>query len=766
MTDAARTPVKSLLDGWLPIGLVAIGPVVLFGPVLVRGHVLYWGTPLLQFVPWRTYAFDLIRQGRLPLWNPLLGMGVPLLANHQSALLYPPNWILAFTAAGWGEGLLVLVHLVFAGVGTVILLRRLGIGDLGQAVGGIAFACGSTLVARAGFFSLNAAASFFPWLVLCADIASTAVESASSRSRLGAIAALAGVLGLQALAGHAQTMAYSLLFAAAWSVWRAANLGGWSAVGRLGGIWLAAVVLGLGLAAAQLFPTAEYLIESSRGTGLQETGALTYSFWPWRAIGLVLPGLFGSPAVGDYWGYGNYWEDALYLGILPLLMAISAALHAGRLGREPGRTRTFLLIAAAIAFLLALGANTPFFPFLFRTVPFFDVFNAPTRFNLITTFSLALLAGIGAELWARPTGRALYWARLGTAAAGGVLVLGIAAANAPTGLRDSFGRSFAMAGWWLLVAGALALAWPARVGRRWATIVAVVVTLDLVIAGSGLNPTAPAAIYRETTALAAQTGRDHRLYLYPEAERVLKFDRTHRFDSFQSELDPRRIRESGLPNTTMLDGLPSANNFDPLLPARYVDWISALVLAPSAGQEDRLRLMDVGWLGGDVGSEAPWVAYGRVPGAQRARLVPQAVAVEDRAAALRALDAPDFNPSREVVLEAPPDVALLEGGGGDVEVLPNADPTRVDVKVEGAAGGWLLLSDIWFPGWSASVDGAPVVAYPADGAFRAVWVPPGSSTVTWLYRPTSFHVGVLISAAGLVLLIGVVGLWIARRRSA
>ena len=133
-------------------------------------------------------------------------------------------------------------------------------------------------------------------------------------------------------------------------------------------MWLGAVVRGLGLAAAELVPTAEYLVESNRGAGLQETGALTYSFWPWRTFGLVLPGLFGSPATGDYWGYGNYWEDALYLGVLPLLMAGSASLRAGRLSPQMGKTRTFLLLATGIAFLLGLGGPTPFFPFLSRTV--------------------------------------------------------------------------------------------------------------------------------------------------------------------------------------------------------------------------------------------------------------------------------------------------------------------------------------------------------------------------------------------------------------
>jgi hypothetical protein len=602
-------------------------------------------------------------------------------------------------------------------------------------------------------------------LVLCAELAARAANSKVGVKWLGATASLAGVIGLQALAGHAQSMAYSLLFAVAWSVWRAGNLGGFRAVGRLALMWPAAGVLGLGLAAAQLVPTAEYLVESSRVAGLQETGALTYSFWPWRTFGLVLPGLFGSPAAGDYWGYGNYWEDALYVGVLPLLMAVSAALRAGRLSPQMGKTRTFLLIAAGIAFLLSLGANTPFFPFLFRNLPLFDVFNAPTRFNLITTFSLALLAGIGAELWARPTGRALYWTRLGTAAAGGIFFLGAAAAIAPTGLRESFGRSFAAAGIWLLLAGALALLWPARVGHRWVGVVAVVVTLDLVVAGSGLNPATSASIYQGTTALTEQAGDDHRLYVFPETERVLKFERTHRFDSFQTDLDPRHIRASGLPNTTMLDGLLSANNFDPLLPGRYADWISALVLAPEASQTERLRLMDVGWVGGEVGPQAPWVSYRRVPGALRARLVPQAIAAGSVTEALRVLDAPSFDWNREVVLEAPTEVARLEGGAGAAEVFAGPDPNRLDVKVEAVAGGWLVLSDIWYPGWSASVDGVPADSYPADGAFRAVWVPPGASTVTWLYQPTSFRVGVLVSAGALVILMGVACLWIARRRS-
>jgi len=730
--------------------------------MLVRGEVLYWGTPLLQFVPWRRFAFETLARGWLPLWNPMVGMGAPLLANHQSALLYPPNWILALTAPGWGEGLLVLAHLVFAGIGMVLLLRRLDVAPLGQAVGAAAFASCSFLVGRAGFFSLNAAASYLPWLVLCADVAAEAALSGVSIRWVPAILALAVVVGLQALAGHAQSMAYGLLFAVPWSAWRAATRGGGAAAARLAGIWLLAGLLGLAVSAAQVLPTAEYLAESSREGGVEETLALTYSFWPWRTLGVLLPGLFGHPGIGDYWGYGNYWEDAVYLGVLPALMAVTAVVRAGRLGRSISRMRNFLVIAAGVSFVLALGSNTPVFPILFRYVPLFGLFNAPTRFNLITVFCVALLAGIGAGLWTRPKGRALYWTRLGTAGAGAVLVLGAAAAAAPTGLRGSFGPAFALAGLWLLVAGALALLWPMRVGYKWIALVGAIVSLDLVIAGAGLNPTASASIYRGPTTLAAATGDGHRLFLDPAAERVLKFDRTHRFDDFQSSLDPRSIRASGLPNTPMLDDLPSANNFDPLLPARYVDWISALTTAPPESASRRLRLMDVGWLAGDVGVEPPWTIYEQLEGARRVRLVPSAIAAADSAEAMLLIGSAAFDPETDVILETDT-VPQRRGGVGSASISPSSDPNRVVVDVAAPKGGWLVLSDLWFPGWVAAVDGAEVESFPADAAFRGVWVPPGASQVVWEYRPASFRTGAVLSAAGLVALIVLAGLWVVRR---
>ena len=93
---------------------------MLFGIDLIRGRALFWGTPLLQFTPWHTAAKEIALSGHLPLWNPWLGMGAPLFANYQSALLYPPNWLLLATDVAWGQTLLVLLHLMWAGFGMAL----------------------------------------------------------------------------------------------------------------------------------------------------------------------------------------------------------------------------------------------------------------------------------------------------------------------------------------------------------------------------------------------------------------------------------------------------------------------------------------------------------------------------------------------------------------------------------------------------------------------------------------------------------------------
>lgn len=831
---------------WSLTWLVWLAPAALFSPVLLTGRALFWGTPALQFVPWRYLAWQTLRQGGLPLWNPLSGMGAPLLANYQSALLYPPNWLLfglhglgdffaqRFPANGqdlglglaaWGQALLVVLHLGWAGWGMVLLARRLGLGSLAQTVSGLAFGMSGYLVARAGFLSINAAAAWLPWVVL----ASEQLRSAHSRdSRWRALLTASLVFALLLLAGHAQTAWYSLMLAGLWSLARA----GWQSYqdGKASGrdkpagaaipgalqaltwLGLAGLLAGL-MAAAQLLPTGEYLQQSQRLEQVDYSLAMTYSFWPWHFITLLAPGFFGSPASGDYWGYANYWEDAVYLGLLPLLLALSTVLSAARQRLPAFRLSLGLLLLALVSFWLALGDNTPLFPWLFQHVPTFDMFQAPARYTLWAEFSIALLAGIGAQTWRRPQRAALYWTRLGSAGALAVTVGTGLAWRLLGDVSPTFIKAGALAGVLGLAAGLLSLgALPgetarsepfkepplrrflravlpagrisegllgagsaaapvkeSRLGRLserygrswrkvWPSLVVILIAVDLLAAGWGLNPAVAVDFYTKADALPIPEGvpsGSHRLYLPRGAEEKLKFERFFRFDSFDPGLDWRQMRAVLLPNLNLLTGTISANNFDPLIPGRYAVWMQLLEAAQQPFRQVLLNLMDVGAVENIVDRAEQLVQFDTITGSRRWRWLPCAVQAADDSQALELVkSAGEALLTQTVILEAEglPEGAVCEpGAAGEAEFhLVKERPGSLDLIIDAPASGWVLIADTWYPGWSARLDGADTQLYRANYLFQAVRVPAGEQTLSLRYRPRSFLLGAALSTAALV----------------
>lgn len=744
--------------GWVRAALLTAGPLVLFGPMILRGEALYWGTPMLQFIPWRELALRLVSSGQLPLWDPFLGMGAPLLANYQSALLYPPNWLLALAGPAWGQGVLVALHLIWAGWGMARLAKKLGLGELAQVVAGLSFSLSGYMVARAGFLTINAAAAWLPWLILGAE---RLIESTRRGVSWSSVVVPTTMLSLgfafQWLAGHAQTAWYSLMLVLAWVIWRALeNREDRSLLYALAGL-IAAGITAFALSAVQLLPTLEYLIHSQRSTAVGRELAMTYSFWPWRLIGLLAPNLFGNPASADYWGYGNFWEDAIYIGVLPFIMAVAAVIRGIRRGRHRSSLVRLLVVTGAVAFILALGNNTPVFPFLFDHVPTFDLFQAPTRWDLILVFNLALLAAIGVDGWGRPTGRGLYWSRLGTVGGGVVMLFAPVGVVLLPGVEPTFVRGLVWAGGLLCLTGILTLIHPAERSTWWHVAGGAFVLLDLCLAGAGLNPAIDASVFRSQGDLTGGAA-GHRSYMTSEAEYKLKFEDAFPFSSFQSDIAMSALLDLGIPNTLVLQGRSSANNFDPILPERYSDFVERLDSVEQAQQEAIFQLMDVSTVV-SLGRDGRFQAA-EVEDPQRARVVPNAVWSLSEQETLDRVMAPDFNPDEVVVLEGV-GVSRSADVRGEAVILQGINPNRVEVRVSSDGDGWLVLSDLWYPGWRAFVDDRPADMLRADDLFRAVDIPKGEHIVRFEYSPTSFWIGLGLSAAAWLILLSV--LWRSRR---
>lgn len=735
---------------------VLLAPFVLYCPLLLQRQALFWGTPLLQFVPWWTQTWHTLQLGELPLWNPLVGMGAPLLANYQTALFYPPTWIYMLAAAisgapgiAWATTWVVTLHLALSGWGMVRLARAMGWTELAQTVAGLAWGLSGYLVTRSHFLSINATAAWLPWILLaCYQLH---LQPRSNTLLLK----LTFFLCMQLLAGHAQTTWYTLMLAAAWIGFWAWQRSGWGALWQSGIKYFLAGIWAAGLSAVQLLPTAEYLLQSHRAEQVNYSMAATYSFWPWRLLTLFIPDLFGNPAHGDYWGYATYWEDAIYIGVLAIFLVFIAIFHKKKSDQDT-RLVYFSLLLITISIIFALGKHTPVFPWLYRNIPSFNMFQAPARFLIWAEFCLALLAGLGVTYWRRPQKRALYCSRLGTMAAFGLIVgasLGWWALKSP---GDHFGQinptfvpAFALAGLWALGVGAMHLTSPtaeeAKPKQWWMWAVIIWLAADLVVAGWGLNPGTDKSDYQEYTGIYTRTNERYaRYYISLNDEQRLKFETFFCFDTFDVPGGVMAVRDTLLPNTNILDGLDSTSNFDPIVTGRYYQWMNLLQQQPQAIQQQLLGRMGVDVLL-KVNDTLPSVVtpvplsihYGRVHWAGCA------LVVEDGDKALQAL----------LSGQVPGNTVVIEGGGpascvpgSQAAFLQLSTPNSVSLSVSTQQGGYLVLADSWYPGWLATIDGEPVEVLRADYLFRAVYVPAGVHQLDFRYHPLSLYIGLAISA--------------------
>ncbi len=709
---------------------------------LLLGESFFWGLPSLQFVPWRDYALDLLRQGQFPFWNPLNGAGAPLFANYQTALLYPLNWPTFILPLAWSMSAAAVLHLFLAGWGMWTFSERLGLSSLGRGLSALAFGLTGYLVGRLGTYPMIDAAAWLPWLLWAA-------HGVVSRGRSRDAGWLALFSGLLLLAGHAQTAWYSLLLVGLYAVWLAWKDGrSWQ---RLAAVAVL-LALGAGVAALQLAATADLLRASQRSSGVDFDYAMNFSFAPLRTLNFVAPNLFGTPADGSYREQGAFFEYAVYVGLIPLISAVAALLGWLRRRRAadlPPYTRQlpFWTLIVGVAFVLALGKFSPVFPFLYRYLPTFSLFQAPARWHLWTVFGLSVMAGIGVDFWRRDVRTRAWATRLLLASVAAIIGLVVVLFALPASTEGT--RILARGALPTAISAALA-AWltlrqpaPAeRRYRRWMALVLIAVALDLGWAAWGLNPTVPAAFYDRRAADRTPT---ERAYWPDAAENHVKFDTYLQIDDYRAAVDhAAAYRASGLPNLNLLDRLPLLDNFDPLIPdnqAAYVQMIETsdqpAALLQAAGVSS-VYLPDGTRRALDRPASRAWVVGGIC-------WHPDA---DSLTAALRD---PDWQPLEQAhalgdggcptpAPAEPPDQLLLDDRG-----------SRVQIDLRLRRDGWLVVADTRYPGWTATLDGSPAYVYPVNLAFGAVPVPPGDHLVEFVYRPAWLLPGILISVVSLLI---------------
>src|SRR5580693_904707 len=370
--------------------LIAL-PAVIFGVPALLGHPVLPGDDLTQNFPLRVLAGREIRAGHLPLLDPYIWSGAPLLAGWNAAAAYPLTWLFAILPGAAAWTLNMIVTWAVAGLGMFCFLRALRLASLASFLGAFSFAFAGGMSAQVTHFGLVAGLSWVPLALLSILRLS---QDRPFRSRLGWIAVLAAALGLVILAGEPRAIddaGVILLIYAGWQVARLGRRAGPAAVSVAAGL-----VLGMCLGAVQWLPGLATISSSQRGVdsmALYSSGSLPVR---WVLLTLVPDLLGGSGSLGQpsFFGFYNLTEVTSYVGILPLVAAF-ALLGRLRWRRRPPEWLVWHVMALA-GVVLALGGNTPLGNVLYH-LPLFGDQRLQSRNILVLDLALAVLFAYWAD---------------------------------------------------------------------------------------------------------------------------------------------------------------------------------------------------------------------------------------------------------------------------------------------------------------------------------------------------------------------------------
>ncbi|MFN7944591.1 MAG: YfhO family protein [Blastocatellia bacterium] len=413
-------------------------PLIYFFPAVTGRVIFAMGDAWAYSLPMRVLTGEMLRRGTLPLWNPHVFAGMPLLATVQPGVLYPPNWLFAILSPGAAMNAVTIITYHLSLCGTFLFARALSLGRLAALIAAVIFTFGGFMISHPEMTNYIAAAAWLPWILLATEKIS---RSRSWRESWRWVMAGALMIALQCYAGLPQATWQTILICGPYflfslvepgkalstkshetarseemSVFRFVNLrvASWrkfllaerrseDSFIPLRRYVLSVVLMGAGgllLSAVQLLPTIELQQQGERAAIPYEAFA-AYPLAPRFLLTLIVPYFYGGgwPPLYHAGGWDEWWLLRYgygYVGLSGLLLALAAWFVPGRSKRQS--QVWFWTLTGAAALLLSFGDYLPFgLNHLLYRVPVFNLFRASYRHLLEFTFAAAMLAGFGLE---------------------------------------------------------------------------------------------------------------------------------------------------------------------------------------------------------------------------------------------------------------------------------------------------------------------------------------------------------------------------------
>ena len=692
---------------------------LLFPGVLIGKEILIATEPLAidiihLHLPIRIFLASWLRRGIFPLWCPQLYCGFPVQAWGEGSFCHPLSLLPALFLPGpWALSATILLSLTAAGLLMMLYARSIGFSWPATFLSGVSFA--------ASAYCLQEVQQLDHLLTLCwIGLVFYGWEKFfRSGDRRGFLWAGLG-WALQILAGYPAFTAYTYMAVCGYVVYdiyarRESHPTRLLRVRRYLQALLLFTAVGLGLSAVQWIPTLEMLPWTVRRGGYAYAQSL-YPSYGWRQLFNWLTMSFQ----GDPWknpgevapGFESFWEGASYIGVLPLFLCLFCVVEGFR---RPGKHR-FFCVLLMVSLVLALA--TPLYRIFWVVFPITHFFRGTARFIAFSVFSASLLAGLGLDWFRSRLPR--EWARWAT---GFILVLTLADLLV-------YGRRH-----YLMMPPSL---WLARPQAAWTA----GDSLTRVVSYQAYDAALTRLCRQAILGGAPTLGERYKPYLAYKELIGSGLEPTWGLNGawgLYSEVRGERLKVlqdfsylSIVGQTVVL--LPRIANILRVQAIRFL-----VTPGPMGGRACRLLKILPNWAGAP-----PVFLYELARPLPRAFVVGDRVSVSSLDEVMARLLSPGFDPSRTVVLEKESPAGSPAASGSRVE-WEKDEPDEIRLKVHMQAGGHLVLSDAFYPGWIVTVDGEKSEILRANANFRAVWLEKGDRSVCFFFKPFSFRVGLAAS---------------------
>lgn len=707
-----------------------------------------------QLYPYRILSWDLLKKGELPLWNPYNFSGAPLLSDFQSGAIYPLNFPLLFFNEKYAWTILILLQPLLAALFTYLYCRKIGITSMGSLLSSISYGFSYFMIV---WLEFNIVGNIILWLPLILLSIEHLFEKLDFKWSSVLIFSLYSALS----SGHPQIFGYLLAFTIIYSVFRSFNLknkGGFVYI-----LFLQIVALGVG--SILLIPGIELLKNAARSPYPHQYFIDKVLLHWWHLIMAFVPDFFGNPATRNYFLQDTYVGKVTSIGLVPLFFLVYVFL------KKRTFFASFFLVSAGVVLLL-ITAN-PLTVILYKfNIPFVSS-SAPNLSSFILSFCLSILAGIGVDLFLKDKSTV----KKTISHLLPIILIFVALWFAIIILKNS---SFEWSGnlsisirnliYSTLILVTVSIIFILRAFFKDFTKLFLVLLIflqifDLFRAFHKFNPfvpydlvfpSAPILTYLKENAglnrfwgfgsgrIEANFATQYKLFspdgldpLYPrkygefiqaskEGKIITKFTRETRSDAIIAQGNDINALFENNQKLKVLDSLA----------VKYF-------LFREDGSEtfqfpkDRFK---------EVYRENRWIILENLKADPKAYLTSDVKTFKSKEEFERLF----FSSEISVLLEE--DLKIKKGENGQAS-FTSYSPGRMDLKTKSNNDNLLYVSETYFPGWKAYVDGSETKIYRANYAFMSLLVPSGDHQVFLKYEPSSIKIGLLLSVFSIILFI-------------